>query len=209
VGGHPWKEIYMPSRTCHVKFFVGIPAAAILFLTAYYPAEARTEQSGGTARNGERQAGDVRTHSDQQYSRDGRRSNHHGEQWKHISGTIKRSKQVELRGQDQDNLIVQLQTNRGDKIIVDLGNAEHIEELDLQKGDRLSAWGRTVNIGDKRVFMAHKVQADDETVEIDRKQMPKREMRQGGRYADRSELDMSRHDPSQGSSRGLQSSDKN
>lgn len=200
----------MPSRTCQVKFLVGIPVAAIMFLTAHYPSEARTEQSGGTDRNGERQAADVRTRNDQQYSRDGQRRNHQGEQqWKHISGTIKRTKQVELRGQDQDNLIVQLQTNRGDKIIVDLGNAEHIEELDLQKGDRLSAWGRTVNIGDKRVFMAHKVQANDETVEIDRKQMPQREMRQGGRYADRSELDMSRHDPSQGSSRGPQSSDNN
>ena len=152
-------------------------------------------------------AADARTRTDQQHGRDDQRSDQHGKQWKHISGTIKKTKQVELRGQDQDNLIVQLQTNRGDKTIVDLGNAEHIEDLDLQKGDRLTAWGRTVNIGDKRVFMAHEIQANDETVEIDRKQMPQREMRDRGRYADRSELEMSRHDPSQRSSRGRQPGD--
>ena len=151
-------------------------------------------------------AADARSRTDQRFGMDDQRSSQRGEQWKHISGTIRKTKEVEVRGQDHDNLVVQLKTNRGDRMIVDLGNVERIEDLDLQRGDHLTAWGRTVNIGDKRVFMAHKIWAYDEMVEIDRQEMPGRDIRQRGRHADEDEFGMSRHDrSSQQSSCGRQS----
>ena len=149
-------------------------------------------------------AADARTRSNQQYGVDYQRSHQRSEQWKHISGTIKKTKEVEVRGQDQDNLVVQLRTDRGERAVVDLGNVEHIEDLELQKGDYLTAWGRTVNIGDKRVFMAHKIEANDETVEIERQQISRRDMRQRGHQADKYEFESSRHNRSQQSSRGRQ-----
>jgi predicted small integral membrane protein len=152
-------------------------------------------------------AADARSRTDQRFGMDDQRSSQRGEQWKHISGTIKKTKEVEVRGQDQDNLVVQLKTNRGDRMIVDLGNVEHIEDLDLQKGDHLTAWGRTVTIGGKRVFMAHKIRANDETVEIERQQMSGRDMRQRGRHADKYEFGTSHQDRPQQSARERQSGD--
>jgi hypothetical protein len=64
-----------------------------------------------------------------------------------------------------------------------------------------------VNIGDKRVFMAHKIKANDETVEIERQQISRRDMRQRGRQADKYEFESSRHHRSQQSSRAPQSGD--
>jgi hypothetical protein len=96
--------------------------------------------------------------------------------WQKISGTVKRAKTVGLQGRDQENLVVQLETDRGRKKIVDLGNVEHLEDLDIQKGDRITAWGRTIDIGDKQVFMAHKLKANDETVHIERQLMSEEDM---------------------------------
>jgi hypothetical protein len=149
-------------------------------------------------------AADARTRTDQPSGVHEQRSG----DWRQISGTIKQIKEVEVRGQDQDNLVVQLQTERGRKTVVDLGNAEKIEDLDLQKGDRLSAWGRTVNIGDKRVFMAHKIEANNERIDVDRRQVAPNSMRQGSRTGDHDDLSLSHEDRSQNRYRGRQSADR-
>lgn len=157
-------------------------------------------------------AADARTRADQpsgmQDQRSVQRGDERGSQWRQISGTIKKTKEVEVRGQDQDHLVVQLQRSRGGKAIVDLGNAEKLEDLDLQKGDRLTAWGRTVNIGDKRVFMAHKIEANNERIDIERRQTDARSMRQGSRTGDRDEFGMSREERSQTRYRGGPSADR-
>ena len=149
-------------------------------------------------------AADARSRTDQRFGMDDQGSSR-GEQWKHISGTIKKMKEVEVRGRDQDNLVVQLQTDRGGRTIVDLGNVEHLEDLDLEKGDRLTAWGRTVKISDKRVFMAHKIRANDETVEVERQSLSRRDMRQRGREP--YDFGTSGEDRSRHPSSGAQSAD--
>lgn len=109
---------------------------------------------------------DARTRADQ-YGTQDERGMSRSTEWETISGTIKKMKNVTLLGLDQDNLVVQLQTNQGRRI-VDLGNADRAEDLDLEKGDRITAWGRTVKIGDKEVLMAHKLRTNDDTMNIER-----------------------------------------
>jgi hypothetical protein len=76
--------------------------------------------------------------------------------WQKVTGTIKKTKHAALRNHDQENLLVQLETRQGRRI-VDLGNADTLEEFDLQKGDRITAWGTVKSIGNKKVFMARKL----------------------------------------------------
>lgn len=99
--------------------------------------------------------------------------------FKKVTGTVKRMKHVELRGQGRENLVVQLRTKNGERTLVDLGDAEELEDIDIQKGDRISAWGRSVNIGDKHVFMAHKLRANGESFDIERRPVFQQSGRQG------------------------------
>ncbi len=92
-----------------------------------------------------------------------------GQEHRRISGTVQRTKTVGLQGRDEENFIVKLETQDGRSKIVDLGNAENIEDLDIQRGDRITVWGRTTHIGDQRIFLADKVRVNDETVTIDRR----------------------------------------
>ncbi len=103
--------------------------------------------------------------------------------WQKITGTIKGTKNVGLRNRDQENLVVQLQTKQGRKRIVDLGDVENLEDLDIQKGDKITAWGRTFNIDDKQVFMARKLKADGETISIDRPELSQLSRQQMGRQS--------------------------
>ncbi len=105
-----------------------------------------------------------------------------------LSGTIKKTKNVGIRGQDRENLVVQLDTKRGKKL-VDLGDVDNLEDLDIQRGDKITAWGRAVKIGDKEVFMAHRLKASGETIDIEREQMPRdrQRERQMGRERDRTD----------------------
>lgn len=135
---------------------------------------------------------DALTRTDRQSSMQEQQRGH--AEWQKISGTVKKTKHVGLRGRDQENLVVQIQTTQGGKKIVDLGNVEHVEDLDIQKGDRITAWGRSVDIGDKRVFMAHKIKANDETVEIERQQMSRQDSRMGRSGQSQSSRSRSRSD---------------
>lgn len=99
--------------------------------------------------------------------------------FKKVTGTVKKMKNVELKGQGRENLVVQLRTKNGERKLIDLGDAEELEDIDIQKGDRISAWGRSVNIGDKHVFMAHKLRANGETIDIERQQVSQQSGRQG------------------------------
>lgn len=115
--------------------------------------------------------------------RDDRQSQRSAE-WQKITGTVKRTKTVGLRNRDQENMIVQLQTREGRKKIVDLGDVENLEDIDIQQGDKISAWGRTFNIDDKQVFMARKLKANGETISIDRPELSQLS-RQPGRQMER------------------------
>lgn len=86
-----------------------------------------------------------------------------------IMGTVKKTKKVSDKGGAEDSLVVQLKTqNEENMVIVDLGTVEKLKNVDLHVGNRITAWGRLVNIGDERVFMAHRLRTNDGTVDIER-----------------------------------------
>jgi len=153
--------------TNHSKWTVGALSLVTAMAAAASPADA--------ARFSDRPERDY----DRQSSMQGEQQSHryqgqHQDQRK-ISGTVQRSKTIGLRGSDEENLIVKLETRDGRTKIVDLGNAEHIEDLDIQRGDRITVWGRSATVGNQRIFLADKVRANDQTMNIERNQMTRYE----------------------------------
>jgi len=132
-----------------LQWSIPVLAVSILILSAPHAVQARGQSERQSSMQQERQ----RSQGTQEMQK--------------ISGTVKRMKSVGVRGTDMENLVVQLDTKEGRRV-VDLGNAEDLEDIDIQKGDRITAWGHTVDIGDRPVFMAHKLRANEQTVQIDR-----------------------------------------
>lgn len=64
---------------------------------------------------------------------------------------------VQLKTQDEENMI-----------LVNLGNPEQLKQVDIQVGNRIIAWGRFIDMGDERVFMAHRLQTSDGALDIER-----------------------------------------
>jgi hypothetical protein len=91
-----------------------------------------------------------------------------------ITGTVKKAKPVGLRHKDQDNLLVQLETDKGRRRVVDLGDAKRLE-LDIKNGDKITAWGRMMNFGGKDVFVARKLEAHGQKVSIDHPDLSREE----------------------------------
>jgi hypothetical protein len=86
-----------------------------------------------------------------------------------IMGTVKKTKKVETQGGDQEHLVVQLKLQEAESMIVaDLGDVEKLKDMDIQVGNRITAWGRSVNVGDKSVFMVHRLQTNDGMIDIER-----------------------------------------
>lgn len=86
--------------------------------------------------------------------------------WHKITGTVKQAKPVGLRHKDQENLLVQLETDKGRRRVVDVGEAKRLE-VDLKSGDKLTAWGQTMNFGGKEVFIARKLEAHGKKFSIE------------------------------------------
>lgn len=86
-----------------------------------------------------------------------------------LLGTVKKTQKVDTREGEQEHLVVQLQTQDEEKmIIVDLGNVKQLQPVDIQVGNRIIAWGRFIDMGDERVFMAHRLQTTDGAITIER-----------------------------------------
>jgi hypothetical protein len=90
-------------------------------------------------------------------------------------------KTVTLNNKEQDNLLVQVESRHGRQRIIDLGNVENLQELDLQKGDRITTWGKSMNIGDRKVFMARKLKANGKQIRLDRPELGQSSQQQTGR----------------------------
>lgn len=83
-----------------------------------------------------------------------------------VSGTVRNVKTVSLK--NSDNVVVLLSPESGERLTVDLGPEEHIEDLDIQSGDRLKATGPMTRIGGKRVLIANSLTVDGDATSIDR-----------------------------------------
>jgi len=63
---------------------------------------------------------------------------------------------------------VKVKTDKGRTVIVDLGPASDLDELHLQKGERITARGYDQSIQGGRVLVADRLQADGESMAIHR-----------------------------------------
>lgn len=83
------------------------------------------------------------------------------------SGTVLRTKRVSLP--DGKHLVVEVETDRGKALAVDLGPTAELSEFDLQKGDDVEIRGMMTQIGNKRVLMASRLTMNGDTRQIQRK----------------------------------------
>ncbi len=90
---------------------------------------------------------------------------------KNVKGQIINEKNVDIKGQDQTHKVVMLETEKGNHIVADLGPGENLNDLKVQKGKEIEVQGRITRVSDHLVVIADKVQADDKTVEIERKKV--------------------------------------
>lgn len=87
-----------------------------------------------------------------------------------ITGIVEATRKIKLRDSKQENLLVKIKTEKGRLLYADLGPAKDLDDLNIQKGDRITAMGRDIRVQDKRILMAIFVSADGETVSIDRRE---------------------------------------
>ena len=83
-----------------------------------------------------------------------------------VSGAIASTKRVSVR--DTQHLIATVEQENGRRIVVDLGPANKLNNIDLQQGDRLSARGPAILVGDKRIMLAQQVQVNGQPAQIQR-----------------------------------------
>ena len=142
-------------------FRAAAPLAAVALCAAAATAEARMQQS-------ECQSGDDRQSRFEESSQTGRSSSH--SRWAQISGEIERIKKVDLRGARQEHLAAVLTTERGRRIIADLGPSKDLRDLELRSGDWITVRGPVVRVNDRRVLFAQQIQADGQTIRIKRQE---------------------------------------
>ena len=135
------------------KYGIGLAAVLSFLVGSGIPADASMQSQRQFEMQGEDGAGQA------------------GERWRKVSGTIKKMKNVALNNRDQENLVIEVQSRHGRQRIVDLGNADNLQEIDLQKGDRITAWGTSMTIGDRQVFMARKLKANGKKIRLDRPEL--------------------------------------
>ncbi len=108
-----------------------------------------------------------------QYTSQGIQGQQHGGmaqgQEQQIRGRIVRTRQIDLPGGDGEIIAALVDTTQG-RVVVDLGPREELREnnVTIQRGEQISAWGHFARVGSSRVFVAESVRADGRTVDIDR-----------------------------------------
>ncbi len=80
-----------------------------------------------------------------------------------ISGKILKEKTVDIKGKDQKNQVVLLQTAQNKRIIADLGNADALGKVNIKEGKQLDLQGKMVRVSNMPVLLVSQVTADDQT----------------------------------------------
>lgn len=91
--------------------------------------------------------------------------------WQKVSGFIRKMRKFDVGNGEQQNMVVQIQTDKGRHQTIDLGNVEELEDLDIRRGDRITAWGKTKTISGRQLLMAKTLKIDGEKIRIDRPEM--------------------------------------
>ena len=88
--------------------------------------------------------------------------------WQKVSGFVKKMRRYDVGNGEEQNLVVQIQTDEGRHRTVDLGNAEDLEDFEIDRGDRITAWGKVRKISGREVLVAKKLKINGEKITIDR-----------------------------------------
>jgi hypothetical protein len=72
-------------------------------------------------------------------------------QYQQVTGEILDIRAIPIHGVDAENVLVLLETERGNRIVVDLG--DRLGDVDLRAGDTLGARGEVVNIDGRRPIL--------------------------------------------------------
>jgi len=90
-------------------------------------------------------------------------------EYQQVRGTITDIRKVRLRGQDQKATLVLLETEQGNRAVVDLGTDVSVR---LREGNELSVRGRPITVGDRKVVLqAAAVRYDGRTLDVNRPAM--------------------------------------
>lgn len=84
-----------------------------------------------------------------------------------VTGEVLRHKEVTVRGEDRNNLVVLVKPAEGPARVVDLGPADRIGDRELQN-QQLNAQGRIVRIGDRAVLLADRFELAGERIDVQR-----------------------------------------
>ncbi len=75
-----------------------------------------------------------------------------------LEGTIREMKTINLTRFEDPHVVARVQTRQGRTGKADLGPKKKIDELNLQKGDRIKVYGKTGTINEKSMLMANLIQ---------------------------------------------------
>jgi hypothetical protein len=168
--------------TTPIHMRVTFPAVAVTILVLCSTVEARSDQSADRyqsdrgSRQSSREDSSRMSPDGGRLSRDDRSSPYHDQQsrkgyqkgyhWKQMTGEIERVKKVNIRGTQQDHLAVLVLTDRGNRVVADLGPARNLRDVEVLAGDRIAARGPVFRINDRLVMFAKRIRADGQTITI-------------------------------------------
>lgn len=87
-------------------------------------------------------------------------------------GTIHKIRSIDLVGEDESHRIAHIETEKGNRVRVDLGPKSDFDRLNLREGDRITVFGARGTINEKPMLMAHEIHARGQRVVIERKRGP-------------------------------------
>jgi len=85
-----------------------------------------------------------------------------------VDGTIIEMKDVKLAGFDEKHVVARIKNRENMVAKVDLGPKGRISDLDINKGQSVSAWGKRGTINEKYMLMAYWINVDGNRVSIKR-----------------------------------------
>jgi hypothetical protein len=85
-----------------------------------------------------------------------------------ITGTVERTKQVDLRRNPSKELVILLRTDDGSKHIVDLGTTRALGSQKARTGDKVTVRGRMASLGKYQVLVARTLQQGERQYTIRR-----------------------------------------
>jgi hypothetical protein len=86
--------------------------------------------------------------------------------WRRYSGRIVDEKTLDIRNSDRERMLVLLERDDGQRVVVDLGDEDRLDEVDLDEGDAVTVEGHLMRVGGRDVLMAERIGTEDGSTAI-------------------------------------------